>query len=392
MAQTFHRDRSTWLSYLLLAFYGYLLNILGPITPFLKDELSLSYTVSSLHFTAFAVGILLVGLVGHIPVQRVGRGRALWLGAFGMSVSTFLLLVGQSAAVTIGACFSMGLLGSLILVIVPSALSDQHGESRAVALSEANVVASLLSTVAPLAVGWFALLPGGWRLALGTVAFAPLLMRLGFSRATLPQPTSCREDRPSIPRPLPILFWAYWLALVLAVSVEFCMIFWSADYFENNLGMPKASAAQAVSLFLAAMIVGRLAGGRLVQLFSARRVVVASVLVAGVGFLLFWTAGSVILGLVGLFVTGLGVAGQYPLLLSLAIGVAGNDTVQASARTTLASGTAILALPLLLGRWADMVGLRPAYAIVAVLLVGVFLIMLVTGLKAQQSSRPTALG
>ena len=59
-SQTFYRDRFTWLAYILLAFYGYFLNILGPITPFLKDELKLSYTVSSLHFTAFAVGILLV--------------------------------------------------------------------------------------------------------------------------------------------------------------------------------------------------------------------------------------------------------------------------------------------------------------------------------------------
>lgn len=61
MTRTFHRDRYTWLAYLSLAFYGYFLNVLGPITPFLKEELGLSYTLSSLHFTAFAVGILFVG-------------------------------------------------------------------------------------------------------------------------------------------------------------------------------------------------------------------------------------------------------------------------------------------------------------------------------------------
>jgi hypothetical protein len=49
MAQTFHRDRFTWLAYLLLAFFSYFINILGPISPFLKDELKLSYKVSSLH-------------------------------------------------------------------------------------------------------------------------------------------------------------------------------------------------------------------------------------------------------------------------------------------------------------------------------------------------------
>ena len=378
MPQTFQRDRFTWLAYILLAFYGYFLNILGPITPFLKDELKLSYTVSSLHFTAFAVGILLIGLGGQVLVQRIGRWLSLWIGAFGISVSALILLAGRSPVITIGASFCMGLVGSLILVIVPSFLSDQHREQRAAALSEANVIASLVSTAAPLMVGWSAHLPGGWRLALGTAAFTPILMRLGFGRAAPLQPTSGQEDPISARRPLPLLYWVYWVAIVLAVSVEFCMIFWSADYLENGLGMLKVDAAQAVSLFLAAMIVGRLVGSRLVHYFSTSKVISASILVAGFGFLAFWMAKNAILGLVGLFVTGLGVASLYPLILSLAIGTANNNTVQASVRATLASGTAILALPLVLGRLADMIGIRQAYGVVAILLISVFLIIMLT--------------
>jgi fucose permease len=170
-------------------------------------------------------------------------------------------------------------------------------------------------------------------------------------------------------------YWIYWAALVLAVAVEFCMIFWSADFLEHELGMLKADAAQAVSLFLAAMIVGRLAGSRLVQRISTRKMVTASILVAGAGFLIYWKAGSILPGVGGLFVTGLGVASLYPLILSLAIGAADGNTVQAGARATLASGAAILSLPLVLGRLADAVGIRPAYGVVAFLLLSVFLII-----------------
>ncbi|MBC7878295.1 MAG: MFS transporter [Anaerolineales bacterium] len=387
MTQTFHRDRFTWLAYLLFAFFAYFLNTFGPITPFLKDELGLSYTVSSLHFTAYAVGLLLAGLTGHILIERIGRRYALWFGAFGISVSAFILLAGKSAVVTIGASFCMGLVSSLILVIVPSALSDQHGELRAVALSESNMIASLVSTAAPLLVGWTAAhLSGGWRLALGITALTPFLILLGFGRTTIPVPsTSHQKDSPSTKQPLPFLFWVYWVALVLGVSVEFCMIFWSADYLENSLGMSKVDAAQAVSLFLGAMIVGRLAGSRLVQLFSTRNVVIGSILVAATGFLLFWITNTPLLGLVGLFVTGLGVASFYPLLLSLAIGTTHHNTVLASARATLASGTAILALPLVLGRLADMFGIRLAYGVVGILLIGIFLIVLFTGRKVSAS-------
>jgi len=379
MAQTFNRNRLTWLAYLLLAFYGYFLNILGPITPFLKEELGLSYTVSSLHFTAFAVGILLVGLGGHLLIQHVGRWFSLWIGAVGMSLSACLLLAGKTPTITIGASFLMGLIGSLILVIVPSVLSDQHGELRAVALSEANVVASLVSTAAPLMVGWFAHFAGGWRWALGIAAFTPIPMRLGLGRVNALQAAPAQEDLTRGKQPLPILFWIYWVAIVLAVAVEFCMISWSADYLENGIGMLKVDAAQAVSLFLAAMIVGRLAGSRLVQHFSTHKVVIGSILVASLGFLVYWNTSSIVLGLGGLFVTGLGVASLYPLILSFAIGAAKGQTVQASARATLASGTAILTLPLVLGRLADARGIRQAYGVVAVLLISVFLIIWLTG-------------
>ncbi len=373
MHQTFHRDRFTWLAYLSLAIYGYFLNVLGPITPFLKEELQLTYTVSSFHFTAFAVGILLIGLGGHRVIQRLGSRRALWLGLFGMSASALFLLVGRDPVITIGASFLMGLIGSLILAIIPAALSDLYGAMKAVALSEANVTASLLATAAPLLVGWFAN-SIGWRWALGLVACVPILMFLGLGKNSSPVASSKPIGIDPTHQTLPRLFWLYWVALVPGVSVEFCMVFWSADYMEQVLVLSKADAAQAVSLFLAAMIVGRILGSRLVQRFSTGRVVSISIILAGIGFLLFWRAQSGFLGLIGLFITGLGVANLYPLILSLAINAANGNTIQAGTRATLASGTAILVLPLALGRLADAVGIRSAYSIVVILLISVFLI------------------
>jgi fucose permease len=296
-----------------------------------------------------------------------------------MTLNALLLLAGRSPVITIGASFLMGLVGSLILAIVPAALSDQHGELRAVALSEANMISSVVATAAPLMVGWFAHFVGGWRLALGIVAFTPIIMFLSLGKGTSSADTSNIEERTQASQFLPRLFWIYWAAIVLAVSVEFCMIFWSADYLEHVLGMVKANAAQAVSLFLAAMILGRISGSRLVQRFSTRTVVTISILIASIGFLVFWKTESVLVGLSGLFITGSGVANLYPLILSLTIGAANGNTVQASAGATLASGTAILALPLALGSLADAVGIRSAYGVVVLLLISVFLISQIAG-------------
>jgi len=247
-------------------------------------------------------------------------------------------------------------------------------------------VASLLATSAPLMVGWFAHAFGGWRLALGIMACLPCLMFLALGKGSAPTRASGTNEASKETGSLPPLFWVYWVALVLGVSVEFCMIFWSADYMEQVLGLVKTNAAQAVSLFLGAMIVGRILGSRLVQRFSTRAIVTVSSTVATIGFLLFWKAQNGFLGLSGLFITGLGVANLYPLVLSLAINASNGNSVQAGARATLASGTAILALPLALGRLADAVGIRSAYAIVILLLVSIFLINQIAG-RIQHASQ-----
>ena len=370
MAGTFRRDRFTWLAYCLLAFYSYYINGFGPITPFLKDELQLSYTVSSLHYTAFAAGILGAGLGGARLVRRIGRMPALWIGAAGLSFGAVLLLLGRTPVVTIGASFVMGLVGSLILAIVPGALSDQHGEMRAVALSEANVISSTTGAAVPLMVGWSARALGQWRWALGIAVLIPILLWVGLGRSGASNQQQAASDLSSRHgRRLPVRYWIYWASLVLAISVEFCMILWSADYLERVLGLPKAAAAQSVSLFLGAMIVGRWAGSRLVRRFSARSVVAITILVAGVAFLAFWQSKNAPVGLGALFLTGLGVANMYPLLLSLAIASAVEKTVEASSRATLASGVAIMTLPLVMGRVADAVGIQLAFGVVLVLLV-----------------------
>jgi fucose permease len=368
------RSRVTWISYLMLGLYGYFLNAFGPITPYLKSELTLSYTVSSLHFSAFAVGMLCAGLIGNRVIQRTSRWTALWVSAFGISIGSLILIAGQSAVITIGASFLMGLIGSLVLTVVPSVLADQHGRLRTVAISEANLVASITSAAAPVFVGWFALTAFGWRAALVVGVVAVVVTRLAFGKLTLP-PTQASASTGGARPSLPVLYWAYWAAIVAVVSVEFCMIFWSADYMETSLGMLKADAARAVSIFLVGMILGRLAGSRLGADIGDHKYVAASVLVAAAGFLIYWMAPAPIYGMLGLFITGLGVASLYPMILSLAIGSAGGSTVQASAFSSLASGVAILLLPLLLGRLADAVGIHAAYIVVPVLLAIAFLIV-----------------
>jgi MFS family permease len=269
--------------------------------------------VSSLHFSAFALGIILIGVGGNRIIRLFGRLHSLWIGAIGISVSACLLSYGKSPIVTIRATFLMGFIGSLILVIVPACLSEKHGEQRAIAISESNVISSLISSAAPLLVGWFVYQMGDWRWALGVVALTPLILYISIGRGVVLENKASDAGMEKGHHPLPFQFWIYWLAIVLAVSVEFCMISWSADYLENILGMLKANASQSVSLFLGGMILGRMSVSRLVRRFPALSLIKDAILLASGGFLLFWKSDTIQMGLIGLFISDFGVASMYPM-------------------------------------------------------------------------------
>jgi fucose permease len=183
---------------------------------------------------------------------------------------------------------------------------------------------------------------------------------------------------------LPAIFWAYWTLIVLAVAVEFCIIFWSATFLEVERQLPKANAALVMSVFLGAMVAGRFLGSRISQYFRSEQIVLGSVGMGLIGFLLHWGAAPLALTMAGLFLAGIGVSNLYPQLLALAVGTAPQQTDTASARASLASGIAILCLPLLLGGLADAVGIGRAYGMVIVLLAFVAIGMLIVRNLPQQ--------
>jgi MFS family permease len=80
--ERFVRYPLTWATYALVGYFGYLQTVLGPLMPFLRAEHGFSYTVASLHFSAFALGSIPVGFLGDRVAERWGRREPLgrWSG------------------------------------------------------------------------------------------------------------------------------------------------------------------------------------------------------------------------------------------------------------------------------------------------------------------------
>lgn len=362
----FKRDTTTWAAYLLLAYFGFLLNALGPLLPFLREKLGLTYTQVSLHTSAFAVGLLVASVTADRLAARFGDRTLLWGGAGGMAAGTLLLGVAPTFALSVLGTLVMGTLGSLTFVQVWAVLARRHGEGRGRAFAEANALSSLCGVLAPLLVGAAVSAGLGWPAVLWLAVAALVVLAVVFRRMVFPERSGVGEKTPTV---LPTRYWRYWRLLLLVVAVEFGVGFWAADFLRGVAGFTPAAAATGVGAFLLAMLLGRVAGGVLVSVWPAPRVVALSLLVALPGFLLYWLPDLSLTRVLGLFVTGLGVANLYPALLSLAVGSAPGQEDVASARAALASGLAILLAPFALGALADASSLLRAQIIIPALLV-----------------------
>ncbi len=371
-------DRFTWLAYLMLGYYAYLQAALGPVMPFLRNDLHINHTVGSLHVSAFALGMIVAGVVGDRLARRFGRRRIFWGGAAGMALGAACLALARTAALTIPAALLMGALGSLLLILIQSTLADRHGAGRAIALTEANVMASICAGLAPVLVGTFQRTGMGWRGAfLLAVAVVGLLALFGRHIALPVQTSAARGGRVAavtygagpVERALPAIFWAYWALTLFCVAVEWCVVVWSADFLHDVGGLRAVDAASVLGVFFVAEVIGRAIGSRMTHRRSSMSLLLLALFITVAGFPLLWLAPAAPLRVVGLLVTGLGVANLFPLTLSAATGVAPHNADRASSRIALAGGIAIFTAPLLLGRLADTLGIQHAFGIIALLMV-----------------------
>jgi len=373
--QPFVRDRLTWLAYAMLAYLGFSQSILGPLMPFLRTELQLNYTLGGLLPATLATGLILSGLISDELARRWSRRLVFWLGSLGLATGVILLALSHNFESALVAVLAMGTCSSLTQVMIQAILSDRHAERRSIALTEANVAASLSTTITPVVIGSLQSTGLGWRNVPVLVIIFLTLLALIFYRQAIPDRPAALTSSVEEQGHLPVAFWLYWIVLFFIVAVEMSVIVWATDFLDSVVGLSRTDAVLGYSAFPAAMLIGRIAGSRLTRRASSLRLLLSALGVTLMGFPLFWLARLPALNILGLFITGLGIANMYPLTLSIAIGVAQDQSNLASARVSMGVGTALLTAPLLLGWLADRLSLQIAYGMVVVLMIVAFVLV-----------------
>jgi predicted MFS family arabinose efflux permease len=386
-ATSVHRDRITWISYALLAIFGFFLYGFGPSVPLLRDELGVSRAVGALHATAMAGGAVVGGLVGERVVTAIGRRALLWTGLGLLCLGAAGYASVRVLAVTLASALVCGLAGTFILNGVNATLMEHQGRHGPAAITEANAGAGAAGIVAPAVVGAAVAVGLGWRPGLLVTVLLAAVAVMVFHGVRVPEPDPVDQTHhPDGARSLPRRFWVTWAVLLCVVGVEFCLSLWSSDLLRSRTGLTSGAATAGFSAVLVGLTVSRFVGGRLATRREVDWLLTRALVVLLLGFTVFWAAHTAWLAITGLVVAGLGLGVQYPLTVGRAIGSAAGRTDLAATRASLAAGIASGLAPFLLGLLADRVGVHTAFLIVPVL-IALAMVLLV----ASRTPRPAAI-
>ena len=380
----FHRDRLTWVAYVVLAWFAYLQAAPGLVIPHLRDELDLSYSAGGLHVAAFAAGALVAGAISTWLERALGRRSLFWSSAAVMGAGAIGLAAGRIAELTIGSVLVMGFGGGLLLATIQAALADHHGERRAVALTEANVAASIAYVTLIGVLSLTAALHVGWRVAVLASLAVPALAWWSSRRMAIdaPPPSPTAQGR------LPAVFWVAATMLFCMTSAEWCVAAWGASFVEEATDVSADAAVALMAGYFGGVLAGRTLGSRLTRRHDPARLLALALVVTTVGFAILWPSTGPAQALAGLLLLGLGLGNLFPMGVSVTVALAPARAAAASGRAVVTTSLAVLLAPLTVGALADATSLTAALGVVPVALA--LAAAALTLVRRAQTRRPAA--
>ena len=132
----------------------------------------------------------------------------------------------------------MGFAGGPPLTTIQATLADHHGELRTVALTEANVAASVSYVVLIGAFSLAAALGVDWRAALLVSLLVPALT--GWLSRDLPIEAVVPDVDKDVR--LPSAFWVAVVVLMSVTAAEWCITAWGATFVDDEVGVSTDTA------------------------------------------------------------------------------------------------------------------------------------------------------
>lgn len=347
---------------------GFGLSVWAPLVPYVRERIEMTDAVFGLLLLCIGIGSLtwmpisgvLVARWGIRPVQLCSVAL-LALALAGMALSDSIGWLGLALF-----CFggSLGVIDVIIniqAVLVETAvgrrlMSNFHGMYSLGAISGALVLTGLLSLGLAPEVGSF--------MMIGVIVAANLALARGYL------PNRAPGGGLAFVRPTGLVMLVGLMCFVVYLA-EGAVLDWSALYLTGEKGLEVARGGLGYAAFAMMVTIARFAGAPLVNSLGTARVIAFGGMLAAFGIGLSLTADHWALALVGYGLCGLGCANVSPVLISSLSRQDGMPVQLAVTVATTIGFAGVLAGPAMMGMVAHFSSLGMAFALLAVLLLGI---------------------
>jgi len=347
---------------------GFGLSVWAPLVPYVRERIEMTDAVFGLLLLCIGIGSLtwmpisglLVARWGIRPVQLCSVAL-LALALAGMALTDSIGWLGLALFCFGGSLGVIDVIMNIQAVLVETAvgrrlMSNFHGMYSLGAITGALVLTGLLSLgLAPEA---------GSFMMIGVIVAA----NLGIARGYLPN--RAPGGGLAFVRPTGLVMLVGLMCFVVYLA-EGAVLDWSALYLTGEKGLEVARGGLGYAAFALMVTVARFAGAPLVNSLGTARVIAFGGLLAAFGIGLSLTAEHWALALVGYGLCGLGCANVSPVLISSLSRQDGMPVQLAVTVATTIGFAGVLAGPAMMGMVAHFSSLGMAFALLAVLLLGI---------------------
>jgi len=354
---------------LLTFFLMGLADAMGPLSDGVKDNYELSNVTSTLLTFGVFIAFAVFSVPGGLLAARIGKKKLLLLG-LGINAAALVLpsIFAPPFPVLLGCIFMLGVGTTFLQVAGNPIMRDVSNEgrySRNLALAQGfKGVGSTASTYIVTAIGSLVIFKSlGWRAAFPLFC---VLMTLAFVSVLFVKVKETKADvPPSVASSLSLLkepiFLLAVLGIFLYVGAEASMGRFLSPALQN-FGLEKEKASTyGPTLFFLMLTVGRLLGGAILNIMSARTCFRLSALLGVIGSAVIIVGAGKAVAIAGIVAAGLGFANIWPMLFSITVEERPERANELSGLMCMAiSGGAIM--PLVMGKLADILGTSEANA------------------------------
>lgn len=294
----------TFVCFLAFFLFGFTDNLKGPTLPAMLAELNIDYATGGNIFFGQYLGFLIATMITGIIADRFGLKSVLVIAGICLLIGVSGYSTFQTAFLLSASLFVIGL-GLGAFELGPNAIIVEiHPQRKGLFLNLMSVLHGLGSLIAPLFASWLFTLNVSWQaiyrwdlLLIALFIFIVFLLRFPKSHG------KSQIDFRHIPNfafkgNLPI----FYVAIALYVAAEIGIASWLVAYLQDIRNISITSSNQALSLFFATLMIGRLIGSFFVHQLGYIR----SILFAGIGSFIVLTIGiltnlNIFLSITGFF-------------------------------------------------------------------------------------------